>query len=45
MSEKEEKKKCPCTWPGCDRHGDCEACCAYHHALKQRTACEREQEG
>lgn len=36
----QEKKKCPCTYD-CERHGDCKACKAYHHALKQKTCCER----
>ena len=31
---------CPCTWPGCTRHGDCEACRAHHHP-GDKTACEK----
>jgi len=38
MSEKD----CPCTWPGCPRHGDCEACKKYHHSLGQKTTCEKQ---
>lgn len=33
---------CPCDYPGCERHGDCEACKAYHHGQGQKTCCERE---
>jgi len=38
---KETEQECPCTWPGCERHGDCEACKQYHHSLGQKTACEK----
>ena len=34
---------CPCTWPGCERHGHCKECRAYHHSLGQKTACERKE--
>ncbi len=36
----EKKADCPCTWP-CERHGDCDACKAYHHGQGQKTACEK----
>lgn len=39
--EKELNPDCPCTWPGCERHGDCDACRAYHHASGQKTSCEK----
>jgi hypothetical protein len=46
MSEKKSEKKtnpdCPCTWSDCSRHGDCEACRAYHHAKGQKTTCEKQ---
>jgi hypothetical protein len=32
---------CPCTWPDCDRHGNCEECRKYHHASGEKTSCER----
>ena len=36
-------KDCPCTWPNCPRHGDCEACKEYHHKIGEKTCCEREE--
>jgi len=39
--KKEIKQDCPCTYPGCPRHGDCEACKSYHHSLGQMTSCEK----
>ncbi len=36
----ENKNDCPCTWPDCPRHGDCDACKAYHHGMGQKTSCE-----
>lgn len=36
-----QKKECPCTWPGCTRHGDCEACRKYHHSQGEKTCCEK----
>ena len=30
---------CPCTWPGCPRHGKCKECQEYHHKLGEKTAC------
>ncbi|MBL7115892.1 MAG: hypothetical protein ISS35_09010 [Kiritimatiellae bacterium] len=43
MTNQEEKKDCPCTYPGCPRHADCDACKSYHHSQGQKTTCEREQ--
>ncbi len=40
--EPQRTPDCPCTWPGCERHGDCEACKAYHHSTGQKTCCEKE---
>jgi len=38
MSEKKINKDCPCT-SSCVRHGDCEACQAYHKG--GMTVCQR----
>ena len=46
MQKKEEREynpDCPCTWPGCPRHGRCRECREYHHSMGQKTACEKEQ--
>ncbi len=40
-SETTTRRECACTYPGCPRHGNCEACRAYHHAHGEPTACER----
>ncbi len=37
------KQDCPCTYPGCPRHGDCEACKAYHHGNGEKTSCEKKK--
>jgi hypothetical protein len=42
-NKKARKEDCVCTYEGCPRHGDCEACKAYHHANGEKTACERKQ--
>ena len=39
-NEKKINPDCPCT-SGCERHGDCEACKAYHHSSGQKTSCEK----
>ena len=48
MAESNGKKDlnpdCPCTYPGCPRHGDCEACKEYHHSMGQKTTCEKEKD-
>jgi len=40
---KEKVKKinqdCPCTWPGCVRHGHCVECKDYHHSRDEKTSC------
>ena len=41
MSEKKIKADCPCTWPGCPRHGDYKACKAYH--ARAKTTCEKKR--
>lgn len=43
--EKEVKlnEDCPCTWPGCERHGNCEKCKAYHHGAGEKTSCEKQK--
>jgi hypothetical protein len=44
---KDEKKKnpdCPCTYPGCERHGICEECKEYHHSQGQKTSCEKKKD-
>ena len=33
--------KCPCRKKKCERHGDCDACKAYHAGNKRPPACER----
>ena len=43
-SDKVINKDCPCTYPGCPRHGDCEACKEYHHSMGQKTSCEKADE-
>ncbi len=46
MTAKETKKineDCPCTYPGCPRHGDCEECKEYHHSIDQKTCCEKKK--
>jgi len=30
---------CPCTYPGCPRHGNCCQCVAHHRAKDQLPAC------
>lgn len=37
------KDKCPCKSTGCERHGDCDACRAYHGARGSATTCERQE--
>jgi hypothetical protein len=32
---------CACTNMSCERHGNCDACKAYHHARNTLTTCER----
>jgi len=39
--ENERNPDCPCTYPDCARHGDCEACKDYHHGMGQQTTCEK----
>lgn len=39
-----ENTACPCKRTKCERHGNCAACRAYHHALtgrKSLTRCEK----
>ena len=40
-----EKKDCPCKRKNCERHGDCDACRAYHAKMKRKCpcACERQK--
>ncbi|MDA3837145.1 MAG: 4Fe-4S dicluster domain-containing protein [Nanoarchaeota archaeon] len=35
----EVNEDCPCTWPGCPRHGKCNECQEDHHSLGQETCC------
>ncbi len=37
----EINKNCPCSWPGCSNHGNCEACRANHHPYGEKTSCEK----
>ena len=32
-------KDCPCTYPGCPRHGNCCQCVAHHRDKSQLPAC------
>lgn len=41
MSEKKRSPDCPCTYPGCPRHGDCDACKENHHSAGEKTTCEK----
>jgi hypothetical protein len=41
-SEADQNQECPCTYPGCPRHGICEKCEEYHHSIGQQTSCEKE---
>lgn len=34
---------CPCKKAKCPRHGNCEACRAYHADSKRKRTCEREK--
>jgi hypothetical protein len=42
MKERKINLDCPCDYDTCPRHRDCEACKAYHHALNQKTSCEKQ---
>lgn len=35
------KVNCPCKKTKCERHGNCDACLAYHTGSKRKCACER----
>ena len=35
----ERNPDCPCTYPGCPRHGICRECIAYHRRMGEFTAC------
>lgn len=37
--EKENRSRCPCTWPTCPRKGNCCSCLAYHLAHEELPAC------
>ena len=37
------KEDCPCKKKNCERHGDCDACRAYHAESKRKRPCEREK--
>lgn len=34
-----KEKQCPCTYPGCPRHGKCSECVQYHNARGEFPAC------
>ena len=34
-----ENPDCPCTWPGCPRHGKCSLCQEYHRKCGDKTSC------
>lgn len=42
-----EQKECPCKKKSCARHGDCDACRAYHMQSRRKrpVACEKEPGG
>ncbi|MCK5116061.1 MAG: hypothetical protein KAR44_05635 [Candidatus Aegiribacteria sp.] len=35
----DRNESCPCTYPGCPRHGNCRECIAYHRRLGEFTGC------
>ena len=35
------KEDCPCKKKSCERHGNCDACKAYHAESKRKRPCER----
>ena len=37
--ESENLSHCNCTYPGCDKKGNCCACLKYHLSMKQLPAC------
>ena len=37
------KEDCPCKKKSCERHGNCDACKAYHAESKRKRPCEREK--
>lgn len=39
-----ENKDCPCKRKSCPRHGDCEACKAFHADSKIALPCERKKQ-
>ena len=38
-------KQCTCTYPGCERKGNCCECLAYHRRMKELPACLFSQAG
>ena len=40
--EKQINQECQCTYP-CSRHGDCQACLAYHIKTGTKTNCGRDE--
>ncbi|MGA2479743.1 MAG: DUF6485 family protein [Spirochaetia bacterium] len=33
------RKRCTCTYPGCERHGLCCECISYHHGCGELPGC------
>jgi hypothetical protein len=38
-NQKSGASKCNCSYEGCDKHGKCCECVAYHLSMKQLPAC------
>ena len=41
MTNEKINPDCPCTWPGCPRHGNCKECQEYHRSCGDKTSCQK----
>lgn len=39
MAQCANQRECPCTYPGCARHGRCCECIAYHRKMGEAPGC------
>ena len=39
LNQKENEKKCPCTYKDCEYHGICCQCVRYHRKRKEKPFC------
>ena len=39
MAQCANQRECPCTYPGCTRHGRCCECIAYHRKMGEAPGC------